>query len=100
VERVTLPDLISEPDIEGFFTRDQAPGAIENGSRVVKVAATDGDAHPIGAEATVLGSVGPLPWQGASVFGYFVLWDAHPHHAVFCVGSKLDVLRSKLKETT
>lgn len=43
----------------GVFTTQQSPLAkIANGARVEKIASEDGDAHPIGATGTVLGSVG------------------------------------------
>jgi hypothetical protein len=69
----------------GVHTREQAPGAMPNGTRVRKVALDPGDAHPIGALATILGSVqhaqhGPC---------YFVEWDAKPRAAVFVAGFKI-----------
>jgi len=47
----------AHPGYVGMFTRHQMPGAIENSSRVKKVAVEKGDAHPVGARATVLGSI-------------------------------------------
>ena len=80
--------LIQEPGIKGYFTRNQAPGAYPNGARVCKVSFEDGDAHPIGAFATVLGSLGPVPKLN-NEFGYFVLWDDLPGVAVFTRGNKI-----------
>jgi hypothetical protein len=70
----------------GYFTRDQAEGAIPNGSRVVKVWGEPGDGHPIGATATVLGSLGDPSFPE---YGYFVEWDSHPRMAVFVRGKKI-----------
>jgi hypothetical protein len=69
----------------GIFTREQAPGALPNGTRIVKVQTEKGDAHPIGARATVLGSMA-APNVG---LGYFVEWDAKPRCAVFVVDWKV-----------
>lgn len=75
----------------GAFTRREAPGAIGNGSRVVKVATEPGDAHPTGANGTVLGSYfNPyLTYPHNQQIMYFIEWDDEPRTAVACVGSKL-----------
>lgn len=68
----------------GAHTTEQAEGAIPNGSRIRKAVMEEGDTHPIGALATVVGSVGPLPFrQWDQVYGYFVEWDEMPGVAVF-----------------
>ncbi len=72
----------------GVFTRSRAPGAYPNGSRVEKVATEEGDTHPIGALATVLGSVCDLAQPHLGI-GYFVEWDAHPRRAVLVVANKI-----------
>lgn len=46
-----------EPGWVGAFWRQQAPGALVNGSRVVKVKAEKGDLTPLGTQGTVLGSM-------------------------------------------
>lgn len=69
--------LCNEPGWFGGFTREQAPGAIPNGTRVVKVRTEPTDTHPIGSLATILGSIAAK----GEVF-YFVEWDAHPRIAV------------------
>jgi hypothetical protein len=51
---------------------------------VVKVAFEEGDGHPIGSLALVLGSV-----SHPTGFGYFLEWKADPRVAVFCVGWKI-----------
>jgi hypothetical protein len=69
----------------GAFTRDEYPGALRNGTPVVKVTFERGDAHPIGTRGVVLGSVGH-PEIG---IGYFVEWETLPRHAVLVVSGKI-----------
>jgi hypothetical protein len=57
----------------GAFTRDEYPGALRNGTPVVKVT------------FVVLGSVGH-PEIG---IGYFVEWETLPRHAVLVVSGKI-----------
>jgi hypothetical protein len=77
--------------MEGFFTRAEAPGAFGNGTRITKIVEEPGDTHRKGALGTVLGSVGPMPYQGVSaVYGYFIAWDAQPKRAVLCISLKLE----------
>ena len=94
-------ELRTEPGYAGVFTRHQAPGAIPNGSRVVKIRRDAGDAHAVGTTGVVLGSFGPVGEevarsaraQGIAVdpgeFGYFVEWDPTPRAAVLVRGRKL-----------
>lgn len=70
-------NLVEEPGYIGAFTRDTAPGAIASGERVVKIESEKGDAHDVGAGATVLGSI-----SGGGLLLYFVEWDAKPGYAV------------------
>lgn len=84
--------LVAEPGIEGLFTRNQAEGAIPNGSRVVKVVDERGDAHPKGSKATVLGSWKRPDSFGQPLVGYFVIWDAHPNTAIFVAGYKIQMI--------
>jgi hypothetical protein len=82
----SLPaDFGHHPGWFGAFTRDQAPGAIPNGSPIRKVATEDGDTNPVGARGLVLGSV-DVPGKGLA---YFVEWDATPRCAVFVVAWKI-----------
>jgi len=96
VETLTLAQLRAGRPIPRhiMFTTDQAPGAWPNGSRVHKVTGDPGDVHPLGALATVLGSLGPLDFEGRTEYGYFVRWDdmAMP---VFVVGRKLALNEGK-----
>jgi hypothetical protein len=74
------------PPYHGRHTRDVAPGAMPNGSRVRKVASEPCDTHQDGALATVLGSM-HAPGIG---FGYFVAFDDHPLFAVFVAGHRCE----------
>jgi hypothetical protein len=72
------------------FTRDEAPGAIRNGTRVVKIDSMSGDTHKIGDEAVVVGSMGPIEYQGRKgVYGYFVEWDDMPGLPVMIVSWRI-----------
>jgi hypothetical protein len=73
------------------YTRDQAEGAIPNGTRVRKINVEPRDAHPEGAEAVVVGSIGPAPWKGKMTYGYFVEWDDTPGIPVFITGTRIEV---------
>lgn len=90
----------------GRFTRAQAPGAIPNGTRVVKAHDEDNDSHKMGDEATVLGSimVPPVVYpqlasvsaltrlalaRGEVLYGYFVEWDDMPKCAVWVSSPKI-----------
>jgi hypothetical protein len=81
--------LRTEDGWRGVFTREQAPDAIENGTRIVKVKKDPDDARPIGTRGRVLGSikVGDMPT------GYFIEWDDMKRHAVFCIDWKIERLQ-------
>jgi hypothetical protein len=72
----------------GAFTREWVCGALQNGVRVVKVKAEDGDANRVGALGTVLGSI--LAGDRADELGYFIEWDSAPNVAVFVMGWKVE----------
>jgi hypothetical protein len=72
------PELTQMPGWRGMFTTNEYPGAYPNGTRVIKVKTEPGDAHPVGARATVLGSMGQATMDE---IGYFVEWDAQPRVA-------------------
>lgn len=76
-----------EPGYVGAFTRNQAPGAWPNGSKVEKIKTEKGDAHTIGERAVILGSIYE-PKVGPHVM-YFVEWDRSPGVAIGCIGWKL-----------
>jgi hypothetical protein len=70
----------------------QAPGAIPNGSRVIKVWSEPGDLHAIGSTATVLGSHEiEIPETNMKIIGYFVTWDN-------MVGALAFVMDKKIRE--
>lgn len=93
-----------EPGMLGAFTREQAPGAIPNGTRIVKHYAQTLDANPVGAQGVVLGSImddqlgllvgdllAPALRQGNenAKYMYFVEWDSAPGRAVVVLGAKI-----------
>lgn len=90
------PMIGYEPGWLGGFTRNQAPGAHPNGSRVVKVREEDGDSTPLGTGGTVLGSLdgsalGYRNPDGSVVrFAYFVEWEDKPRVAVGVLDWKID----------
>lgn len=78
-------DLRLYPGWRGIHTREQAGGAIPNGTRVRKIDGKPGDVHQVGSLATVLGSL-----HDAKVgYGYFVEWDMQPRAAVFVIAGKI-----------
>ena len=88
-----LESVRNERGWSGAFTRQQAPNAMANGTRVVKATFESGDAHALGAKGTVLGSVAipPLPGQPMHLF-YFIEWDDRPRMAVGCTHLKIRAL--------
>lgn len=77
-----------EPGWVGQFTRAQEPGAIPNGSPVVKGESDEGDAHEAGAPGVVLGSFcHPEILDGALC--YFVEWADRPRVACAVMGWKI-----------
>lgn len=93
-----------EPGMLGAFTREQAPGAIPNGTRIVKHYAEAWDANPVGAHGVVLGSMmddqlgllvgellAPALRNGNtnSKYLYFIEWDNNPGRAVVVLGAKI-----------
>lgn len=84
--RAGLAAVVSELRRVAYVTTE-APGALRNGTRIVKTVEEPGDAHAVGATGTVIGSLGPMP--GTGEFGYFVLWDDMPGAPVFVRGGKV-----------
>lgn len=78
-------NIAEEPEYEGYFTRDQADGAIPNGSRVIKTANIGSDMSPEGATGVVLGSI----YHSMVGYGYFIEWDHAPRKAVFISAYKI-----------
>ena len=97
-DAVMLPmNFKPEPGWIGIFTRDQAPGAIPNGTKIVKAVREAGDTHDVGARGTVLGSYkspGGLPGALARIkYWYFIEWDDNPKAAVGTVDFKVAILQ-------
>ena len=61
------------------FTRDQAPHAMPNGTRIVKAKSEAGDAHVVGDGGRIVGSL-QHPDDGRIL--YFVAWDDMPDKPV------------------
>ncbi|MCK1670337.1 hypothetical protein [Bradyrhizobium sp. 150] len=66
------------------FTTDQAPGAIPNGTPIVKVFSEERDANPVGTTGVVLGSM-----SDGERTGYFVEWQTMPGVPVFVAEFKI-----------
>lgn len=75
-------------DIPIFIAGEYAGAKFKIGTRVKKILTEPGDRHPIGAQATILSSVGE-PSIGAA---YFVQLDVMPGVPVFVVEKKLGPL--------
>lgn len=88
-----------EPGWLGVFTREEAPGALGNGTPVAKVRSEPGDTFPDGTRGTVLGSIGPGPDEptptphGATIppgaYLYFVEWEPRPRYAIAIASNRL-----------
>lgn len=78
----------NEPGWIGAFTRQQAQGALPNGTRIVKQNSERGDAHPNGTPGVVLGSISHPQVMGGVVF-YFIEWAPKPRTAVGVLGTKI-----------
>ncbi len=85
---MTRDDILRpEPGWDGKFTRENAPGAIQSGTRVVKVNSAYGDLSRDGSRGVILGSVfHPALADGEPM--YFVEWEHTPKRAVACMGWK------------
>lgn len=95
------PALTTEPGMLGVFTRDQAEGAIPNGTVIRKRQSEPGDLTPDGTVGVVLGSISADGVDQTALaqipenlrdfdFGYFVEWQSNPKHAVLIIGSKIE----------
>ena len=88
--------FVSEPGYFGNFTREQADGAIPNGSRIVKCNSEKGDRRPDGTTGTVLGSFDgslidkALMEKYNARLMYFIEWDDAPRMAVGVIDWKLE----------
>lgn len=76
------------------YTTEQAAGAIENGTPVVKCNSAKDDAHADGSLASVIGSIGPFArmrarYGEAGQYGYWVRWNDLPGTPVFIAGHRI-----------
>jgi hypothetical protein len=67
------------------FTTNQAPGALPNGTEIIKIKSEPRDANPVGTRGKVLGSMSH-PDVG---LGYFVEWTHMRGVPVFVVDWKI-----------
>jgi hypothetical protein len=78
----------SEPGWFGAFTRAQAPGAMPNGSPIIKAASEKGDSTPGGTRGVVLGSFKHPEVMGGATL-YFVEWSNRPRVACAVIDWKI-----------
>jgi len=78
----------NEPGWNGAFTREQAEGAMPNGTRVVKTNSDAEDGHADGTPGVILGSMSHPEVEDGAIF-YFVEWAARPRTAVGIMGKKV-----------
>lgn len=87
-----LAGIKNHPGYLTPFCNNQAEGAWENGSCVVKHGSdAGGDLTPDGIKGTILGSL-KVPELG---YGYFVEWENKPKMAIFCVEEKMKLVQMK-----
>lgn len=82
---MTPPNIRDYHGWYGAHFRDQAEGAMPNGTRVEKIGFEEGDQHQPGTKAVVLGSWA-VPDQG---YAYFVEWEPNPRVAVLVRGHRI-----------
>ncbi len=93
--KTELSEIREEPGWFGGFTRNQANGAIRNGTHIRKCKTEPSDAHGIGEPGIVLGSI-QIP--GDPRIGYFVEWSRCPNVAVFVIDWKIEAASSSKKK--
>lgn len=86
------------------FTREEADGAIPNGTVIRKCDADDDDAHPIGTMGVVIGSLKADPRNELSKakllemeprfrdaeYAYFIEWRGDPHKVIGIISPKIE----------
>lgn len=94
------PEIKNGPEYLGAYTKNQAEGAIPNGTRIVKCFSPPSDSRPVGSTGTVIGSldvpedVPGVPFSNPGGYFYFVEWDEMRGVAVGCTGVKIKELES------
>lgn len=88
---VTMRDFLDGKCQADFVAAlsDEAPGAIPNGTKICKANTKLGDVTQDGALGIIMGSIGPLPFEGHPTYGYFVRWDHSPHVPCFITGTRI-----------
>jgi len=87
---VNVAQFRPEKGWNGWFTRYSAPGAIPNGTRIMKVVYEENDMCKYGEMGIVLGSFdAPVP---PVKIMYFVEWDKEPKKAVAILDYKITAL--------
>jgi len=81
-------DLKYHPGYFGAFSTQTAKGAMENGTRIVKVRTDPSDTNPIGTMGKVLGSIAEPNVTYPNIM-YFIEWDTSPKVAVSCAAWKI-----------
>lgn len=79
------------------YMREQAEGAIPNGTPIVKVNSEPEDTHKDGAPGVVVGSLACPPAlrkQSGEAFFYFIEWDDLPGTPIGAIASKVQVADS------
>lgn len=85
------------------YVDDQADGAWNNGTRIVKTRKIDAEeVTAVGAKGIILGSMA-MPEDAIAEqlgrglegveYGYFVLWDDKPSMPTFCIDKKLGLIQ-------
>lgn len=85
---MNMHSIRNEDGWAGAFSREQASGAIPNGTRIVKCNSEPHDATPDGMTGTVLGSLRAPEQMGALLF-YFVEWDDKPRIPLGIMATKI-----------
>jgi len=70
-----------------------AVGAWPHGTRVAKTNSEPSDKHRDGSLGTILGSLGPIPWEGRQTWGYCLIWDDMPGVPVWTKSTRLEQVK-------
>ena len=95
----TAYGLREEKGWAGTFTRNEAPGALPNGTRVCKVNSKPGDANPDGTLGVVLGSFPIEDPESPARHFYFIEWTGMPHVACGITDFRIAVYREPEPDT-
>jgi len=80
-------------DIDGtsraYTDKDSKGAPLRRGARIEKTMAEDYDYTPVGASGTIIGSLGPMHFDGKQAYLYFIAWDMQPLLPVACIDTKI-----------